>query len=93
MAVDYRRRISSEEAREGYILIEKARLTFFPRVGETFRFDDRGAAREATVESYHCECRGPDKPHEHYFIRTAGLTAGEEWKITRDTAGYRLLPA
>lgn len=91
MAVDYRRRISSEEAREGYILIEKARLNFFPTAGTRFTFDDRGNVREATVESYACECRGPEKPHEHWFLRVAGLTARENWKVTVDEAGYHLI--
>ena len=47
MAVDYRRRISSEEAREGYLLIEKARLTYFPKPGQPFTLHDRGASRQA----------------------------------------------
>jgi len=77
----YQRKISSEEAREGYILVEKARLSFFPPVGATFELADGDSSRRARVESYHCECRGPDKPHEHYFIRCDNLARGERVTI------------
>jgi hypothetical protein len=90
MAVDYRRRVSNEEAREGYLLIEKARLTYVPKPGQPFTLDDRGSTRQATVESYACTCRGPEKPHEHWFIRIPGLAAGEQWKVRLDVDVYHL---
>ena len=80
----YARKISSEEAREGYVMVEKNRLTFFPPLGKTFeliRDDERGRAR---VESYRCTCRGPDLPHEHYFIRWKGLKSGDRIEIRKD---------
>ncbi len=73
----YERKISSDEAREGYVLVEKARLSFFPPAGERFELD----GRPAVVESYPCTCRGPDKPHEHWFIRLAGLMRGERVRL------------
>jgi hypothetical protein len=83
----YQRKISSEEAREGYILVLKNWLPFFPGVGELFEVDARGTVRKVRVESYPCTCRGLDKPHEHYFIRWPGLQAGDWVEITKDPGG------
>jgi hypothetical protein len=80
----YSRRISSEEAREGYILVLKNKLPFFPHLEEGFDLihaDVRGRVR---VESYRCTCRGPNLPHEHYFIPWKGLNAGDRVEIRRD---------
>lgn len=82
----YERRISSEEAAEGYVMVLKDRLNYFPPVGDSFALN--GAP--ARVEARHCECRGPEKPHEHYFIRRAGLAKGQRVSITRLGAGYTL---
>lgn len=79
----YRRRISSEEAREGFVLVEKSRLDFFPRPERSFTLVEGRASRVAKVESYPCECRGPEKPHEHWFIRRPGLVAGEDVEFVR----------
>ncbi len=80
----YRRRISSEEAREGYIMVLKSALGFFPAIGVDFAMDEGGAVRKARVESYHCECRGSELPHEHYFIKAGGLKQGALVKIEKD---------
>ncbi len=82
----YERKISAEEAAESYVMILKDRLDFFPPIGETFQLD--GAP--AKVESRHCECRGPEKPHEHYFIRRAGLAKGQRVTITRNETAYTI---
>ncbi|HEY4613157.1 MAG TPA: hypothetical protein VII11_09260 [Bacteroidota bacterium] len=76
MKTEYRRKISSEEAREGYILILKNRLSFFPHLRKPFTMKDKKGEKQASVESYHCSCQGPDLPHEHYFIRWSGLKKG-----------------
>ncbi|MGE5596494.1 MAG: hypothetical protein ACM3S1_10735 [Hyphomicrobiales bacterium] len=87
----YSRKVSSEEAREGYLLVEKRALgRFFPQPGAPFPFADGAAARTATVESTPCTCRGPEKPHEHYFVRVPGLVRGERVTVHRDGGGYRL---
>ncbi|MGB8657771.1 MAG: hypothetical protein WCE90_08305 [Candidatus Zixiibacteriota bacterium] len=79
----YTRKISSEEAREGYILVLKDKLPFFPPIGEEFDLTRGGKKKKAKVESYHCTCRGPDLPHEHYFIRWKGLKAKDRVEIER----------
>lgn len=75
----YRRRVSVEEAREGYLLVEKRALAFFPPVGERFELDGRDVA----VRAVPCECRGPDRPHEHYRIEGLRLERGREVAVTQ----------
>lgn len=81
---DYSRRISSEEAKKGYIFILRYKLSFFPPRGKPLTLCTGDAEKRVTVESYHCTCRGPQLPHDHYFIRWEGLRFGEKISITRD---------
>jgi hypothetical protein len=87
----YERRISSEEAREGYILVLKNRLALFPAVGKDFVLVVGGAALRARVEARHCECRGPAEPHEHYFIRRPGLIRGQRVVLQPVADGFELI--
>lgn len=88
MARPYRRTVSREEAREGYLLVTKDRLSFFPPPGMPFRLRVEERSRDVRVQSYHCACRGPDKLHEHWFLRWPGLTAGDRVEITADGLRY-----
>jgi hypothetical protein len=91
MAAAMRRRVSAEEARDGYLMIEKTWLRQLPPVGESFLLDDRGATRCVTIEAAHCECRGPEKPHDHYRIAIPALERGTEVTLERvDRDGFRL---
>jgi hypothetical protein len=69
MSRAYERKVSSEEERESYLLVEKSALGFFPSPGTPFELETPKGKRRATVASQPCTCRGPEKPHEHYFIR------------------------
>jgi len=73
----YERKISSEEAREGYFLVLKNKLSFFPSAGSLFSVKVGAKEKKAAVQSYHCECRGPQEPHDHYFVRWPGLAKGD----------------
>jgi hypothetical protein len=84
METSYDRSISAEEAREGYIMVLKDRLSFFPLPGRNFEIHSGQSTRTVRVESYHCECRGPEKPHEHYFLRWEGLKKGDRVLIQKD---------
>jgi hypothetical protein len=90
MPDSYERKISSEEAAEGYILVEKARLKLFPPIGEPFDLATAAGPERVRVEARDCDCRGPDKPHQHYFIRRQGLERGSRWRFTRGEGGYRM---
>jgi hypothetical protein len=80
----YSRRVSSEEAREGYLLVLKNRLQLFPPLRNTFELVQNDIVGKAKVESYRCTCRGPELPHEHYFIRWKGLRPKDIVEIRED---------
>lgn len=77
MTTLYERTVSRDESQKGYVFILKNQLPFFPEIGAPFIIRTAGKNKKAKVESYHCQCQGPDKPHEHYFIRWKGLAAGD----------------
>lgn len=79
----YSRKISGEEAAEGYFMVLKDQLAFFP-IGTSFELSRGGSSRQSEVESRPCTCRGEDKPHRHYFVRCDGLAAGDVITIHRD---------
>lgn len=79
----YERNISSEEAKEGYFLVLKNKLSFFPEPGSPFSVKVGLRNKKAMVESYHCECQGPDEPHEHYFVRWPGLATGDHLVVRK----------
>ena len=80
----YSRKISSTEADNDFIFILKNKLSFFPELGNIFELTDDNLTKEVKVESYPCTCRGPERPHEHYFIHWEGLESGDKIEITKD---------
>ncbi|HEY6952284.1 MAG TPA: hypothetical protein VI758_07740 [Bacteroidota bacterium] len=80
----FSRRISSEEAKKGYVFILKDKLSFFPPVGKPFDLHSLKTEKKSSVESYHCTCRGPQLPHDHYFLRWEGLRFGDKVSIEKD---------
>lgn len=87
MADVYTRKVSSEEASEGYLMVEKAKLGFFPAEGEQFELEGAGTV---ALDSYPCTCRGPEKAHRHWLIRLGGLEKGAPVTIRRDGSRYAL---
>lgn len=86
----YERKVSSEEAREGYLLILKDRLRRFPPLGQRFPLRDGANVRDAAIEAVHCECRGPELPHEHYRLPLPGLEPGAMVRIRQDEGGFEV---
>jgi hypothetical protein len=80
----FTRKLSAEEVKKGYIFVLKDRLSFFPAAGKPFDLKSDKTQKQASVESYHCTCRGPQLPHEHYFIRWDGLRFGDKISIVKD---------
>jgi hypothetical protein len=87
MQNNYERNISSEEAKQGYFLVLKNKLPFFPSIGSLFSVKVGAREKKAAVESYHCECRGPEEPHEHYFVRWTGLAKGDRIVVHKNAKG------
>lgn len=90
MQTTYERTISSFEAEQGYFLILKNKLSFFPSVGSTFSLTNGHMKKKAKIESYHCECQGPDQPHEHYFVRWSGLAKGDHLTVMHSLRNEQL---
>ena len=85
------RKISAAEAAEEYILIPKNELGYFPAINKSFMVVDTGSRRKGKVESYRCQCRGPEEPHEHYFLATSGLHKMDTVEICKiDETSYSL---
>ncbi len=82
---NYSRKISSNEAEKGFIFILKNKLSFFPPLNQKFQLIDDEITKEVHIHSYPCTCRGPDKPHEHYFIEFKGLETGNKIEITKNS--------
>ena len=83
---NYTKKISSEEEREGYFLVFKDKLSAFPPQGKMFNLVSGDVLKHVSVESYHCQCRGPELPHEHYFVRWPGLKQGQKVVVSKNTA-------
>ena len=61
------RKIGSEEAEEGFLLVEKAWLTKLPEPGTPFNLNIAGSNLKTRIEaSGPCTCRQPE--HVHYRI-------------------------
>lgn len=69
----YRRKISREEAGKNLVLITKNMLKSFPAVGESFKVSFEGKEGDVMIVSVPCQCVGPDKPHEHYYLEVDDL--------------------
>ena len=68
----YLKRISRDEVDRRAVLVLKSSLKFFPPEDDFFEIiikkQHMTEHMDASIESEKCECRGPDKPHYHYFI-------------------------
>lgn len=86
----YQRNISLNEAEKGFIFILKNKLNFFPPLGKEFEIEKNGSVKVVKVESYPCTCRGPDLPHEHYYILWDGLKKNDSVKIFKKGDQYSI---
>lgn len=80
----YTRTVSSDEEKKGYFFVMKDRVSFFPAPGRTFELQAGKSIRKVKLESYHCECRGPEAPHDHYFVRWSDLKKGDKIVVRQD---------
>lgn len=77
---EYKRKLSMEEAEEGFIFILKIFLSMFPPVGEPFQLKVKDEIFNVHVDGVSCLCVGPDKPHEHYRIDAKSFKGLLNWK-------------
>ena len=82
----YSRKISKSEADNNFIFILKNKLSFFPPLGENFILKSDDSYYNVKVKSYPCTCRGPDLPHEHYFITWEDLEPENRVEIEKNSS-------
>lgn len=75
--MEYRRKISKEEAEEGYIFITQDALQMFPQIDRKFYLVEARKETPVKVRAVSCICRGPEEPHQHYHLNYRPLTKGE----------------
>lgn len=91
----YRKKISSTEARQGYILITKDKLKRFPPLGEIFELRIGGQKLRARVTANPCNCVGSWHDHYHleanYLKNSISSNSGREIAISENgSAVYEL---
>ena len=69
----YEKTRSPQEIKEGIFIVTKQALAFFPPVGTTFSLEVGEKKVETNIYSLSCTCRGPHKPHYHYFLDIAQI--------------------
>ncbi len=73
MADFYRRKLSTTEVTEGYILILKDKVKLFPEVGKYFTLRFKGREFKTRVAAIDCTCQGPEEPHVHWHLDAQGF--------------------
>ena len=66
--IRYVRKLSGEEALEGYVMILKESLKLFPKPGVPFKLKIGDKTHDSEIKVVDCWCQGPKKPHVHYRI-------------------------
>ncbi|MEE9289000.1 MAG: hypothetical protein V3U69_05370 [Bacteroidota bacterium] len=77
---DYERRLSLEEVRGRKVMITKEALEVFPRIGKIFTLEVNDKKFTSSIFAQTCQCRGPGKPHEHFWLNTKEISADVPWK-------------
>ncbi len=76
------RKITAEEAIEGYLLVEKAWLKKLPAPGTLFQLKLGNSHLKVQIATESCTCRGEGKPHEHYKLNLPLVTLVEGTEAT-----------
>ncbi|MGE5404592.1 MAG: hypothetical protein ACM3PP_06600 [Candidatus Saccharibacteria bacterium] len=77
----YKRKVSREESSDSKLMVLKNELKKFPPIGTFFNAMLDGKPVTAKIEAVFCQCRGPEKPHDHYWVHfkeKVFLVAGNE---------------
>ena len=69
----YERKLSTTEVSEGFIMISKDRVRYFPPTGTQFTLIVNGKEYQTAISEIPCTCRGPDKPHVHWHLDASGF--------------------
>lgn len=75
--MEYRRKISKEEAEEGYVFVTKDALKMFPEIDRKFYLIEGKKETPVKIRAVSCICMGPEEPHQHYHLVYGPLKKGE----------------
>jgi hypothetical protein len=86
-----RRIVSRKTPGDGRLEITKRAASRLRDLGRGLEVDVGGERTAATLGTMTCTCRGPENPHEHYFLESSALKQlqpGAEVNLEMDaTAG------
>ncbi|HEY4644320.1 MAG TPA: hypothetical protein VIH68_06345 [Bacteroidota bacterium] len=77
---DYERRLSLEEVRGRKVMITRDALEVFPRIGKTFTIEIGNKKFTSSIFAQPCHCRGPGKPHEHFWLNIKEISSAVPWR-------------
>jgi hypothetical protein len=89
-----RRTVSHKTPGDGRLEITKAAALRVERLGNAFAIDLDGETVPGGLGTFACTCRGPTKPHVHYFLeseRLKDLEAGSVLELQIDEAAKRVI--
>ncbi|MBC7187204.1 MAG: hypothetical protein H5U38_09240 [Calditrichaeota bacterium] len=95
----YVRKLSDEEVRGQYLLVQKGSLELFPAPGKPFKLKVGGKYHEVAVAAVECWSMGPRKPTRSYridlrpFVGSVPLRYGHKITIEKVKEGYYELKA
>jgi hypothetical protein len=82
-----RRTVSRKTPGDGKLEITPDGRRKLAPLGDAFAVEWRGARGRATLHHLACTCRGPENPHEHWFVQSEllrQLPVGEEVELRAD---------
>lgn len=90
----YVRKLSDEEVRGQYVLVQRGSLELFPSPGKPFKLKVGGKYHDVTVAAVECWSMGPRKPTRSYridvrpFAGNVTLRYGHKVAIEKVKEGY-----
>lgn len=73
--------ITQAEALDKQIIIPKQALKVFPKPWKEFMLKFGKEKYTTKIEALSCSCMGPQKPHDHYWLRDEKTKEVLEWKV------------
>jgi hypothetical protein len=89
-----RRTVSRKTPGDGRVEITKEAAIRIEGLGRSFDIDVAGERVAGTLGTFACTCRGPEKPHVHYFLeaeRFKTLRPGSALDLELDDTPARVI--
>ena len=80
-ATTYEKSLTDGEVADKKIIITKQALKLFPKPWKDFQLTFGKESYDTHIESQSCTCMGPQKPHDHYWLRDEKTKHNLNWKV------------